>query len=194
MPCIHRSLLVAVLTSASLVGCAEQPPRSVHPAELVGQPFPRPVASLRTLDGPLAFGAHRFTLLRWWTDGCPHCRASLPALEALRRRVPGIRVVGVHHPKPQGAVADTFVREQAQAAGFAGSLAVDPEWAMLRRLRELGAPVAATSISVLVDRSGEIIWVHSGPRLHPSADGAHVQAAADFAALEVLVGGDDANK
>src|SRR5687768_2173983 len=30
----------------------------------------------------------KVTLYRWWTDGCPHCEKTLPAVEALRKRYP----------------------------------------------------------------------------------------------------------
>ncbi|UCF68493.1 MAG: redoxin domain-containing protein, partial [Acidobacteriota bacterium] len=38
-------------------------------------------------------------LIRWWTDTCPYCEASLPALEKLRQRYAdrGLVVVGIYH-------------------------------------------------------------------------------------------------
>jgi len=155
--------------------------------DLRGQPFGelRPARSV----APFAFADHDLTLVRWWTDTCPFCASTLPALEDLRARyaLRGFAVVGVYHPKPPREVSDDEVRRYAAALGFRGDLAIDRDWDKLADLQLRGAPRTATSISVLVDRAGTIVWVHPGPRLHPDQGGHHPAAGEAFAALEAIL-------
>ncbi|MEZ5966307.1 MAG: endonuclease/exonuclease/phosphatase family protein [Planctomycetota bacterium] len=157
-------------------------------AALVGQPFDQlgggQPGGARFLE-PFAFADHELTLVRWWTEGCPFCAATLPALEELRQRFAtrGLAVVGMYHPKPIREVDDNQVRAFATERGFGGPVAADARWQKLADLRARGAPEAATSISILVNRAGTIVWVHPGPRLHPSTDPAHGAAARAHAEL-----------
>jgi len=150
---------------------------------LVGTPFGS-TASLRWLTpegAPVAFSAQRLTLLRWWTNACPHCVGSVPALAGLeaRYRARGLRMVGVYHPK--GArLSDTAARDYAARLGFSGALAFDDRWTKYLELRDRGGLRKATSITVLVDSEGIVRWVHPGPRIDPgSADLAALDAALD---------------
>lgn len=152
---------------------------------LVGQPF-GDLEGARFLQ-PFAFADHELTLIRWWTEGCPFCADSLPALDTLRQRhaARGLAVVGMYHPKPARPVDDSAVRRFAAERAFAGFLAMDPTWTKLAELWTRGAPDTATSISVLVDRDGRVVWVHPGPRLHPSER--HPRAEAAYRELEALL-------
>lgn len=156
-------------------------------SDLRGQPF-GDLLGARFLE-PFAFADHRLTLVRWWTDGCPFCADSLPALEDLRTRYAtrGLAVVGMYHPKPPRDVSDEAVSGFAQRLGFKGELAIDRNWHKLADLQARGAPMQATSISVLVDRGGMIVWVHSGPRLHPAREATQRDADAAFTALDGLL-------
>ena len=136
---------------------------------------------------PFAFADHELTLVRWWTDTCPFCADSLPALDALRARYAsaGLAVVAMYHPKPPRAVPDATIVAHAERLGFHGTLAADLTWSKLADLQARGAPRRATSISVLVDRSGTIVWTHPGPRLHPGS--AHPEAADAYEELRALL-------
>lgn len=136
---------------------------------------------------PFAFAEHELTLVRWWTDTCPFCADSLPALEGLRERFgsAGFAVLAMYHPKPPRAVPDAAVAAHAERLGFRGPLAIDANWRKLADLQARGAPRRATSISVLVDRAGEIVWTHPGPRLH--AGSAHPEAARAYDELRALL-------
>lgn len=129
------------------------------------------------------------TLYRWWTDTCPFCESSLPALETLRssyaRR--GLRIVCVYHPKPARPVDPEVVRRAARERGFTGTLALDSDWSALSRLYLSTGVRDATSASFLVDAEGVIRFVHPGPVYHPSADPRDAQADADFRLLEQAV-------
>jgi len=133
--------------------------------------------------------AARATLVRWWTDACPFCEHSLPALEALRLRHAdaGLAALAVYHPKPPRAVEAQFARDAAARLGWNGPLALDPEWAALRGIWLDAAPRAATSVTFLLDRHGRVRWLHPGPELHDSAEPAHAACDAAFRALERAV-------
>jgi hypothetical protein len=154
--------------------------RAANP--LVGQPFGR-LDGLRWLTpegAPVSLSAQRLTLFRWWTNRCPDCTGSVPALARLeeRYRARGLRMVAVYHPK--GApLGDAAARDQARRLGFTGALAFDDGWAKYRELRERGGFHRATSISLLVDAGGVVRWVHPGPRLEAGS--------AELAALEALL-------
>ncbi|MCI0363503.1 MAG: redoxin family protein [Phycisphaerales bacterium] len=126
------------------------------------------------------------TLYRWWTDGCPHCQASLPAVEALRRKYAdrGLRVVGVYHPKPPRAVEDADIRSVATAHGYHGEIAVDEEWSVLREAYLRWADRSATSISMLVDAQGVIRFVHPGPEFFESGDPTSSRQSEDYRMIE----------
>lgn len=143
----------------------------------------------RWIGEPLALsgeGAARATLLRWWTDTCPFCEASLPAIEELRERFAGrgLATVAVYHPKPPRFEDDEAVRAAAVERGYRGPLAVDGDWSALRRIWLDTGDRAATSASFLVDATGTIRYVHPGPELHPSDDPEHAACERDFRDLE----------
>ncbi|MBI5362137.1 MAG: hypothetical protein HZA53_03090, partial [Planctomycetes bacterium] len=96
----------------------------------------------------------------------------------------GLVGVGVYHPKPPRAVADEFVTEAARRLGWRGALAVDADWSALRAVWLDGHEREATSITLLLDRSGRVRWVHPGPELHASEAPEHAQCARDLADLE----------
>ncbi len=112
------------------------------------------------------------TLYRWWTDACPYCRASLPAIEMLRREYgsKGLRIVGVYHPKPPRTVDDLAVRTMARQFGYGGVIAVDEDWSALNALYLSTGERRATSATFLVDADGVIRFVHPGPVFFPSDD------------------------
>lgn len=131
-------------------------------------------------------GAAKATLVRWWTDSCPFCEASLPAIEILRERyaTEGLATVGVYHAKPPRAVPDEAVVALAERLGYGGPLVVDEDWSALERIWLDTGARTATSVSFLVDAEGVIRFVHPGPELHPSEDAEHAQCQQDFEAME----------
>jgi peroxiredoxin len=134
----------------------------------------------------------RVVLVRFWTDTCPFCAASAPALEALHDRFSdrGLSVIGLFHPKPRGSVTDlAAIRARAEALGMTFSIASDARWETLERWwLKSGSPGAserdATSVSFLIDRRGVIRWVHPGPEFHPDGPEDHQQCRDDFADAE----------
>lgn len=160
-------------------------------AELIGRPAPgwtfeRWVGRALTLEGLRG----EVVLLRWWTDGCRFCEATLPVLEDLRRRHAdhGLVVIGVYHPKPPREVSDRRILSVAKRLGFGGPVAVDREWSTLDRYWLAGHPDRNwTSVSFLIDREGHIRWVHGGGEYHPSSDPAHARCAKQHRELEKVL-------
>jgi thiol-disulfide isomerase/thioredoxin len=164
-----------------LVGTPMEPVADLAPRGLPSDEQRLPdLDALRAPPGGLA-------LYRFWTDGCPHCKASLPALAGLAARFDGFRVVPVYHPKSRVRRSDDWLTAFLADLGHHGPWAGDPEWIVLKRLMARGELQTATSVSFLVDDRGIIRWVHPGPRLHPDPEGAHGSADRDFAALESIV-------
>ena len=159
--------------------------------DVVGQKMP-PLAFDRWLstDGnrPLDTDG-KVTLYRWWTNGCPHCEKTLPAIEALRRKYgpQGLHVVAVYHPKPPRQVGDEEVAASAKALGYGGPIAIDLDWSELKKFYLDTGDRPATSASFLVDQGGIIQLVHPGPRFYPSGDAAEAAEDADYRRVEAAV-------
>jgi len=136
--------------------------------------------------------APRVTLYRWWTDKCPFCVASLPAIEELRLAFAdrGLETIAVFHPKPpiaSGEIPLASIREAAAARGYHGRVASDLDWKLLDELWLSTGSRSATSASFLCDQSGTVRFVHPGPELHRSDEAQHALCDADFRALEQAI-------
>ncbi len=129
------------------------------------------------------------TLYRWWTDSCPYCVATLPALETLHEKYAddGLRIVAVYHPKPPREINHAEVVAAARKRGFNGEVAIDQNWTNLRRAYLSAGGRRATSVSFLVDGRGFTRFLHPGPVFHPSDDPAEAQQDADYKLVEQAV-------
>jgi len=146
--------------------------------ELVGTTLSQP--TFGPFSAPL-------TLYRWWTDTCPYCEASLPALDALRAKYQdrGLRVVGVYHPKPPSKkISLDQVQQQAAERHFKGDVIIDGDWSQLRKWWLNDGEKRATSVSILVDAKGVVRFVHPGPVLFPSGDPKFARENRDFQLLD----------
>ena len=128
-------------------------------------------------------------LYRWWTDGCPFCTRTLPAIEMLRQTYGPrrLKVVAVYHPKPPGEVNDDRVLAAARRIGYHGAIAIDADWAELKRVWLSTGSRDATSVSFLVDRDGVIRFVHPGVEYFPSHDPSDRQQDSDFRLLDSAI-------
>ncbi|HEY2586203.1 MAG TPA: redoxin domain-containing protein [Tepidisphaeraceae bacterium] len=129
------------------------------------------------------------TLYRWWTDTCPFCAKTLPAIEQLRREFGprGLKVVAVYHPKPPGDVADAKVLAAARRIGWDGAIAIDSHWDALRTVWLSTGQRRATSVSFLVDAQGVIRFVHPGVQYFPSDDPEAAGENADYLLLRSAI-------
>jgi thiol-disulfide isomerase/thioredoxin len=142
-----------------------------------------------TTVSPPAFGSFSspLTLYRWWTDTCPYCDSSLPALDTLREKYAGrgLRVVGVYHPKPPSKkISSEDVQQQAAVRHFGGDVVIDRDWSQLRKWWLDTGDRGATSMSFLVDANGVVRFVHPGPVLFPSNEKKFAQENRDFQLLD----------
>jgi glutathione peroxidase len=144
-----------------------------------------------TLSAP-TFGEFdsTLTLYRWWTDTCPYCDASLPALDSLREKYAkrGFKVVGVYHPKPPSKnVTEKEVFDGASARQFKGEVVIDGDWSQLHKWWLDTGNRNATSVSILVDIDGVVRFVHPGPVLFPSDEKLFAQENNDFQLLDKAI-------
>jgi peroxiredoxin len=182
---VLHALLLAVF-------CAAVPAMSGQGEALVGTPSPDWPAREWVQGGPLQLGDLRgkVVLVRFFMEsGCPYCRATAPALNALQEEFGprGLVVVGLYTPKPQPRPTSMDeVRGYVRAYGFRFPVAVDDDWAALRRLWLDRVPGADfTSSSLLIDAHGIVRHVHPGGAFAP--DAADGQARRDYAELRAAI-------
>ncbi len=157
--------------------------------ELIGTAAPPFAEDLRWIHGePTDLEALRgkVVLVRFWTDTCPFCQASAPALSQLHEAYgdQGLVVIGMHHPKPRGSEAELEgIRARAAELGMEFSIASDEHWDTLERwwLDAGEGRRKATSVSFLIDAQGTIRWIHPGPEFHPDGPADHEQCREDYA-------------
>ncbi len=96
-------------------------------------------------------------------------------------------MVAVYHPKPPRDVGDSVVRKSAEAIGYAGPIALDLDWSVLKKFWLSTGRRQATSVTFLVDAKGVVRYVHPGPDFFPSDKPEEAQQNADYAALREAV-------
>ena len=111
-------------------------------------------------------------LVRWWTDTCPFCASSAPALRTLHEDYSqqGLTLVGVFHPKAgrDGPLDLPRVRRVVDQRAFEFPIAVDWDWRD-RTLKDwwlTGPDRPATSVTFLLDKQGVIRFIHPGMEYH----------------------------
>lgn len=172
-------MIQAAVALATLVSAVAGPTAIESGEELLGRPAPAwsfdrwigaTPRSVEDLRGQVV-------LMRWWTDGCRYCKATLPVLEKLRLRYPDdLVVIGVYHPKVPKEVTDRDIANHARKLGFGGAIAVDSKWTTLGRYWLDGHPEHEwTSVSFLLDRRGRVRWIHPGGEYHPSDQSSHAE-------------------
>jgi peroxiredoxin len=132
----------------------------------------------------------KVVLVRWWTDSCPYCRRSAPALNEFHARYTrrGLIVIGMYHPKPvDRSITASEIRAAAHERGFDFPIAIDRGWSVLRHWWLDGGNRKATSVSFLIDRQGAIRYIHPGPAFHREVVRGDDQPSKDFAALDLMI-------
>lgn len=137
---------------------------------------------------PLEVAALRgkVVVVRFWTDTCPYCRASMPALQGLAEAFADEPVVfvGLYHEKPEGrAGAWAGAKTVADGWGITFPIGHDTNWATLRSWWLSTDERAATSSTIVLGKDGKVIHVHPGPVYFPSDDEKDAQPNRDFEAL-----------
>ncbi len=188
-----RILLLAtfVLLAACEHGPGEPAPPTVARAgaELVGTAA-REFVDVTWVDGrphTLAELRGRVVLVRFWTDTCPYCKRTAPALRQLDAEFAarGLVVIGLHHPKPRGTPrTPAQALASARAWGMDFRIGLDGTWATLDDWWLAGHTREATSASFLIDRRGKIRLVHPGPEYTPTGD---PQSRQDYAEIHTAI-------
>jgi len=135
----------------------------------------------------------KVTIVRWWTDSCPWCAMSLPAIERFREAFTtiGLQTLAVFHPKPPRDVPADEVLRKVKALGYSGWVATDLQWKTLKDVFLDTGERRSTSVSFLLDRKGIIRYVHPGPAFGPTDDPTKRQLNQDHlnitAAIEALL-------
>lgn len=139
-------------------------------------------------------------LVRWWTDTCPYCASSAPALRKLHETYSdqGLTIVGVFHPKAgrDDPLDVERVQRSVDSRRFQFPVAIDWDW-RTRTLKDwwhTGPKRDATSVTFLLDKAGVIQFVHPGMEYHHAEDtdsshdpADHAQCALDMATIEAAI-------
>lgn len=167
-------------------------PQSRDGQDRIGEKFPDLNFDrwLQTPEKQPAETKNKVTLYRWWTDGCPYCQASLPAIQQLRTKYEGekdFQTVAIYHPKPPQRTADEDILKVIKETKYDGPVAVDRDWSELRTAYLSHSDRRATSVSILVDVEGKIRFVHPGPVFFPSDDPRYEQQNEDYEKLDKAI-------
>jgi len=146
-----------------------------------------PPLSLQDLRGEVV-------LVRWWTDTCPFCASSSPALRALDREYAdkGLRVVGVFHPKAgRDDPRDVARVERAvETRRFVFPVAIDWDWrnGTLKDWWLTGPKRPATSVTFILDKTGTIRFIHPGMEYHDATSaGGHPWCVDDMGRIRDVI-------
>lgn len=114
----------------------------------------------------------RVVLVRWFTDTCPFCASSAPALRALHEEYAdsGLTLIGVFHPKAgrNDPLDVQRVQSVVEARDFQFPVAIDWNWrtGTLKDWWLTGPDRPGTSVTFILDKSGVIQFVHPGMEYH----------------------------
>ena len=97
-----RRAAAVILLCAATFGCAHGGGSAAapvsSPSRLLNEPVPtfrRPTLQGGTFDTTVAVGPGQVVVVDFFAAYCKPCQRTLPALEALHRRQPGVTIVGV---------------------------------------------------------------------------------------------------
>ena len=191
---VLRSLTGSLTVSARVPSLAGSVPMSSEAADLLGKQLVLDELDwLNVPNNKPVNLAGKATLVRWWTDTCPSCAMSLPAIERLRKKFAtrGLQTLAIYHPKPPRDVAAHDVLQMAKTIGYTGWVATDLQWKTLQRVYTGAHERRSTSVCFLLDEKGVIRYVHPGPAFGPTGDPEKRQLNQDYlnitAAIEALV-------
>ncbi|MCH9023970.1 MAG: TlpA family protein disulfide reductase [candidate division Zixibacteria bacterium] len=167
-------------------------PLSRDGRDMIGKKFDISELQFPDTESPLELKG-KVSLIRWWTDTCPFCSASLPAIEQLVNQIDddAFQTLAVYHPKPPRAVETKDILSTARTLGYTGSVAIDINWKVLDKNYLSLADRPATSVSFILDKQGIVRFVHPGPEFQKSDDAGKIQENKDYqdikSAIEFLL-------
>ena len=131
----------------------------------------------------------KVVLIRWWTETCPFCSRSAPALNEFHDifKEKGLVVVGMYHPKPPGPRRQQALEKAVKRLGFEFPIALDMDWSRLRRYWLANSRHRWTSVSFLIDKRGKIRYIHPGGEYYKGEDETQTEAQRDYDELKGLI-------
>ena len=159
--------------------------------ELIG----KPASEWRTLEWlnsqPLKLSEleDKVVLIRWWTETCPFCSRSAPALNEFHEtfKDKGLVVIGMYHPKPPGPRRQKALEKAVKRLGFEFPIALDMDWGTLRRYWLAKGKHRWTSVSFLIDKRGKIRYIHPGGEYYKGDNEAQTEAERDYDELKAMI-------
>jgi peroxiredoxin len=198
---LFKGPLVLVLAAAGSLSPSRVDLASIPPAEALARPGPivrgsdaeakalvgtkpPPFPAIRWLDGEkrsLATLAGRVILIRSFTNACPFCVTSMPALETLHRNYGprGLIVLGVYHPKPKRQVASEDVARFARSLGVTFPIGLDADWRLVEDWWLARTESDWTSVTWVLGRDGLIRYIHPGGEYHAEGGPDHARCRTD---------------
>jgi thiol-disulfide isomerase/thioredoxin len=159
---------------------------------LVGKVPPSDLPRLQWLDGvsrDLRSLSGDVVVIRSFTNACPFCAATMPALEKIHHdyNERGVRVLGVYHPKPPRAVASADVADFSRSLGVTFPIAIDLDWQLVEKWWISPTEAPWTSVTWVLDRNGIVRWIHPGGEYHPDGGKDHDRCREDEASLRRMI-------
>ena len=159
--------------------------------ELVGKSAPEWETLEWMKSQPLKLNAleDKVVLIRWWTETCPFCAASAPALNEFHDtfKDKGLVVIGMYHPKPPGPRHQKTLEKTVKRLGFAFPIALDMNWSTLKRYWLAESKHRWTSVSFLIDKRGKIRYIHPGGEYYKGKDKTRTEAERDYDELKAMI-------
>lgn len=159
--------------------------------ELIGKPAPE-WGKLEWLNSqPLKWDKlkDKVVLIRWWTETCPYCSRSAPALNEFHDifKDKGLVIIGMYHPKPPGPRPQKTLEKAVKRLGFEFPIALDMDWKTLRRYWLANGRHRWTSVSFLIDKQGKIRYIHPGGEYYKEKGETRTEAQRDYDELKSMI-------
>jgi len=134
-------------------------------------------------------------LVRWFTDTCPFCASSAPALRELHEEYSdkGLKIIGVYHPKAgrNDPLDVQRVQRTVDAREFKFPIGIDWDWRN-KTLKDWWLTGPDRPGTFILDKSGVIQFIHPGMEYHEdNGSELHTMCVSDMgrvrAAIERLI-------
>ena len=128
-------------------------------------------------------------VVRFWTNTCPYCARSMPALQRLKEKLRDepVTFIGAYHSKPFGSDRPwSSAVEMTENWGVTFPVAYDRNWSTLRKWWLSTGDRQATSCTFVFNKRGRITYIHPGPVYEPG-DPSTEKPARDYHALKQAI-------
>lgn len=129
-------------------------------------------------------------LIRWWTDECIYCINSADALNEWHQKFQNdkFQILGFYHVKPKERIVESAdVIEFSEDKGFKFPIGIDKDWINLRKYWCDCHNYDFTSISILLDKTGRIRYIHPGGEYHKDYEKGHDQCVNAYYRIDSLI-------